>query len=72
MVIDPYSMEFCNGISYARVPKSNRLNFGNHPGGYQSSVDAATGSLRWTRDEVSDVMSETGPFWGGKSTQDDG
>ncbi|KAK3933729.1 hypothetical protein QBC46DRAFT_401384 [Diplogelasinospora grovesii] len=63
-----HSREFFSGWPVWRV---NGVNRGSHPGGYQRSVDAATGSLRWTHEEYPDVTAETWPFWGGESAQDD-
>lgn len=59
-----HSREFFSGRPVWRV---NGVSFGDHPGGYQRSVDSATGPLRWTHEEYPDIIAETLPFWGGES-----
>lgn len=61
-----YSREFFSGRPVWRV---NGVSFSAHPGGYQRSVDSATGSLIWTHEEYMDVTAETLPFWGDESAQ---
>lgn len=63
-----HSREFFSGRP---IWRHNGLNYGNHPGGYQRMVDAATGSLLWTHEDHSEVTPETWVFWGDQATQDD-
>ncbi|KAL1861753.1 hypothetical protein VTK73DRAFT_6929 [Phialemonium thermophilum] len=59
--LQEHSREFFSGRPVWKVDGVRTV---SHPGGYQRSVDAATGSLRWTHAEhPDDVTAETWPFW---------
>ncbi|KAL2255464.1 hypothetical protein VTK26DRAFT_3346 [Humicola hyalothermophila] len=52
---------FYNGLPVWRAEDRNLL---EHPGGYQRSVDANSGAVKWTHPENPDeVVWETPPFW---------
>ena len=60
--LQEHSREFFSGRPVWQVDGAST----DHPGGYQRSVDAATGALKWTRGEHPEkIVFETQHFWGG-------
>ncbi|KAK3317509.1 hypothetical protein B0T19DRAFT_405201 [Cercophora scortea] len=54
-----HTREFFSGRPIWNV---DGVHSGDHPGGYQRSVDATTGAVRWTHEEYPDVVAETLSF----------